>query len=74
MTTALNENHRPGLPAPSDYAAHVERVLDQPRTWEPGQIPLFPHLIKWAVWGIKIMTGGAFLAALSYKAYHALFS
>lgn len=27
MTTALQENHRRGLPEPYEYTAHVNRVL-----------------------------------------------
>lgn len=27
MTTGIQQNHRPGLPAPSEYAGHVESVL-----------------------------------------------
>lgn len=27
MTTGIQQNHRPGLPEPHEYAAHLERVL-----------------------------------------------
>lgn len=37
MTTEIHKSHNPRLPAPSDYPAHVDRILSEPKH-EPNRL------------------------------------